>query len=656
MKRPVQFAGLSLILGLLATAALTSCSSLARTSGGAAPVTVQENDAAFTLSNGIVTARVLKRNGDLISLAYRGTETLTDQSGRAGGYWSHDASGGMRTITRVTIDPKANGGERAEVSVKGISGGKRMGHPAGVGADAEGDVPVDIEIRYSMGRGESGVYSYCAFDHKAEYPAGAFGEARYCAKLASMFDWLSIDEKRNKYYPRELPGEDKYVYTAVQSENLAYGWSSTTQKIGWWIVNPTIEYLSGGPTKVEFLCHRDTTQVQAPCVLNYWRSSHYGGAVASVAKGEHWTKVVGPFFIYVNSGGDALALWKDARAQAKKESKKWPYDWVAGVDYARRAERATVSGRLVLNDPLAPGGAKFGGKIMVGLTAPAYSVTMPSRGMGSAPDGVVTRQVTWQTDAKHCQFWARSDDPAGKFAVPNVAPGEYTLYAFADGVLGEFTKANVKVKAGKPLNLGKIKWTPVRRGRQLWEIGIANRTATEFNNGDRYFEPDAPLQYALFFPKDVTFVIGKSNPAKDWYFEQVPHNVDPNARVAPFFGIQGEPGDATPYAITFDLPSAPHGKATLRLAICGTGTRELEVTVNDKSAGQVVLPMGDGVIVRHGIQGIWHEHELAFDAALMKQGANVLKIVVPAGPVNDGVIYDYLRLELDENAPAPVTR
>ncbi|HVT79076.1 MAG TPA: hypothetical protein VHM90_00350, partial [Phycisphaerae bacterium] len=231
-------------------------------------VTVTEDATSFTLSNGIVTAKVLKRNGDLINLFYRGEDTLTNQSGHAGAYWSHDASPYPQSppefhITKVTIDPKDNGGTRAEVSVKSIANGHKLGRPAGLQAGAEGDFPADIEIRYTLNKGEPGTYTYCILEHKPEYPAGSIGEARYCAKLASMFDWLSVDEHRNKYYPREEPGEDKYVYTAVQSENLAYGWSSTTKHIGWWIINPTIEYLSGGPTKVEFLCHRDTTAVEA---------------------------------------------------------------------------------------------------------------------------------------------------------------------------------------------------------------------------------------------------------------------------------------------------------------------------------------------------------------------------------------------------------
>jgi rhamnogalacturonan endolyase len=51
------------------------------------------------------------------------------------GFWSHDAMGPRGSgdaIARVTIDPKSNGGARAEVSVKGISRGRKMGTGPGV--------------------------------------------------------------------------------------------------------------------------------------------------------------------------------------------------------------------------------------------------------------------------------------------------------------------------------------------------------------------------------------------------------------------------------------------------------------------------------------------------------------------------------------------
>ena len=54
-----------------------------------------------------------------------------------------------------------------------------------------------------------------------------------------------------------------------------------------------------------------------------------------------------------------------------------------------------------------------------------------------------------------------------------------------------------------------------------------------------------------------------------------------------------------------------------------------------------------------GIGGTWCERNLVFNANLMQAGANTLELTIPAGALTSGIIYDYLRLELDENAPPP---
>lgn len=97
------------------------------------------------------------------------------------------------------------------------------------------------------------------------------------------------------------------------------------------------------------------------------------------------------------------------------------------------------------------------------------------------------------------------------------------------------------------------------------------------------------------------------------------------------------------------MERAVHGKVVLRCAICGTGTKELEIEVNGAKVGKIKDLSPDGVITRHGTQGIWYERNLCFDASLLRKGENKLIITVPAGSVNKGIMYDYIRLELVEN-------
>ena len=614
---------------------------VARAYAGA--VELNETMDAYTLSNGILTAQISKRSGGMVSMKYNGVEVLDAHGRGTPGYWSHSAAG-TKVIDAITIDPKTNAGERGEVSVKGISGGSRMGSGPG------GSVVADIEIRYALGRDDSGIYTYSIFDHPAEYPATALGEARFCAKLNDgVFDWMTVDPNRNmkmitaydwdhgtvmnmkearRMNSGEYKGqvEHKYDYSAVQFDTLAWGWSSTTKHIGLWFINPTIEYLSGGATKLELSAHRDATfgndpnAPAPPCLLNYWRGSHYGGSSCVVAQGEHWTKVIGPFLIYCNAGPTPEAVYHDALVRSATETKAWPFDWVNGVDYPHADQRATVSGQIVLNDAGQPDATMS--HLLVGLAAPDY--TVPGR------RGEMT--VDWQLDAKHYEFWARGDEQ-GRFTLPAVRPGKYTLHAIATGVLGEYAKTDVQLDAGKSIDLGKLEWKPVRFGRQLWDIGIPDRTAGEFLHGDHYWKWGLYLEYPKDFPNDVNFIIGKSDFHKDWNYCQCPRADRP---------------EGTTWSVSFDLPDAPQGKATLRLAFAATSARSITLTMNDQPAGQVTSLIDTAAIRRDADRGYWYERDVPFDASLMKKGMNVLKLTIPRGNAMSGIEYDYVRLELGE--------
>ena len=237
----------------LALATLTLAAS-GRPAAAAEAVTITEDEALYTLANGIVTARVAKASGDLVSLRYRDREmlaTFLTPEGRPDlekdppganpnglnrgmtdhqyGFWSHDAMGPRCTgdaIARITIDPKTNRGARGEVAVKGIAKGRKMG--TGPGAPQTGQFTADVEIRYTLGRGEPGVYTYCAFEHPAGYPLTGIGEARFCAKLADFFDWMSVDERadrlRHPQRPDDLlggPGGDAPAVEAILADPLA---------------------------------------------------------------------------------------------------------------------------------------------------------------------------------------------------------------------------------------------------------------------------------------------------------------------------------------------------------------------------------------------------------------------------------------------------
>lgn len=44
-------------------------------------------------------------------------------------------------------------------------------------------------------------------------------------------------------------------------------------------------------------------------------SRHYG-TPATLIQGEDWSKIYGPYLLYVNSGPSNAALWADAKARA----------------------------------------------------------------------------------------------------------------------------------------------------------------------------------------------------------------------------------------------------------------------------------------------------------------------------------------------------
>ena len=194
------------------------------------------------------------------------------------------------------------------------------------------------------------------------------------------------------------------------------------------------------------------------------------------------------------------------------------------------------------------------------------------------------------------------------------------------------------VEAGQTHDLGTLVWTPVRYGRQVWEIGIPNRSAAEFRHGDHYWQWGLYNLYPQEFPNDVNYVVGKSDWSRDWNYAQPP-------RVDAAGHVKG-----TTWRVTFDLPKAGSGKATLRLALCGTRDSQIDVAVNGHPVGTTGPLPSSGVMHRDGIRGTEIESDIPFDGSVLVAGKNVLELTTHARDWVQGVLYDYLRLELEEPA------
>jgi rhamnogalacturonan endolyase len=665
-----------------------------------APVTLTDNGTSWTLDNGVVKATLGKADGNLSSIVYHGVEVL--DKGRYN-YWEQKPAGAI--TAKVTIDPASNGGERAEVSVKGVNG--RM----------------DIESRFAMERGTSGFYVYNEYTHHASYPRAGEGESRFILQdLNPDFDWLSVDKDRNRLMPINVPEnhevhakeqsiytegvykntvEHKYSYNAPMYKLQAWGWSSTKDHIGVYFINPSTEYIVGGPERLDLIDHMSApgSAKYEAIILDYWTSGHYGGGASnSIAAGEEWTHVVGPIFVYFNSiaapkdpspaemekftgsfgsampavpaewNDNSLALWNDAVAESKVVKAAWPYAWVEGMDYPHKDGRGTVTGQLVLDDAQAK--SKQLANLNVGLTHANYAGNASAR----AGNGNI---VTWPHDGEHYQFWTVGTAD-GRFTLANVRPGTYTLRAFADGVLGEYDReAEVTVEAGKSVNLGKLDWKPVRYGRQVWEIGYPDRTGDKFfkGDGDNYWQWGWGLRYSGLFPHDITYTIGKSDYHKDWFFQETPHAtstawLNPEAK-DPYnqrFGwvaipaVNKDPwpqwgqGRANTWTVKFNMPKAAKGQAVLRVALAGadggngneaSSPGNLTIGVNGQTAG-TIHTIATNALRYNTNKGVWNQYIQPFDASLLKVGENEMTFTVASGDVTTGVVWDYLRLELND--------
>ncbi|KAL1566777.1 rhamnogalacturonan endolyase [Salvia divinorum] len=429
----------------------------------------------------------------------------------------------------------------------------------------------------------------------------------------------------------QLRGEvdDKYQYSCDNKDNRVHGWisSKSNPQIGFWVIMPSDEFRAGGPVKQDLTSHASSTS------LAIFFSVHYAGADFGVRlrNGERWNKVFGPVFMYLNSDLDSTSIWEDAKRQAAQETKSWPYDFPLSQDFPHSNQRGEVTGRLFVNDRTITAAISA----YVGLAQPGDA--------GS-----------WQTNSKGYQFWSRSDK-RGHFSIKGVREGIYNLYAWVPGVIGDYKHyADIIVRPGSKVGMGNIMYTPPRNGPTLWEIGIPDRTATEFyvpdpdshlvnrlyvNHTEKYRQYGLWDRYTDLYPnQDLIYTVGVSDYRRDWFFAHVNRHV--NTSYVP-----------TTWQIVFNTSDViRRGRYTLRIALASANMAEIQVRINKFKGVRPHFSTGligkDNAIARHGIHGLYRLYSVTISGSQLVEGTNTiyLRQSRPASPFI-GTMYDYIRLE-----------
>ncbi|MDP9175835.1 MAG: polysaccharide lyase family protein [Planctomycetota bacterium] len=461
--------------------------------------------------------------------------------------------------------------------------------------------PIYFEHHFILCKGLSGVYGYVIVKTKPGSRGG--GETRtmyrfdrdildyaYCAERTGQqlkyADLQKLPKLQDETW--KLPDGtiyQKYDYSAYYSESAM--WGHYGHGFGIFFMPVGKDYYAGGPLRQELVVHQDAL------ILNYLGGGHYGGG--GPAPGINGQKMFGPWLLYFNTGATPDAIIADAKQRAADEQTKWPYQWVDEPLYPLR--RTTVTGQLKVTD---------------GRSAGLAEVVL------ARPGGDV------YTQGGDFIYYVKADD-SGKFTLPNVRPGTYALYAWSNQgpITDQLEKDGVQIQGDTP-DLGAVEWTPPHHENFLWQIGKADRMSGEFKYGNQLRN----IKWISMVPADLTYTIGKSNSAEDWYYAQ---------------------GKIGHWDVNFDLDKTYTAKAFLTIALAGGGGGSRVVASVNGTDVITLAPPNDASTYRSALRSGKYGLKIAtFPASLLKTGANTVRFnMTSAGTRWNGIMYDTIVLEAD---------
>ena len=565
------------------------------------PTTIMAADGDVTMSVSGMTTKMsdgtwsitINSNGRVSSLQRKGTEFLASN----GIYFDYTTSEGNKGLSPSKVTIVKNTAEHCEVLYSATSGN------------------TIFEQGFIMRKGVPGIYSYVIATGTATSANEPIKEARVCSRLADgmlngYVDWrmngrIPSNSEMTEAEKSENTIQDATYKLADGSIYTKYNWANYIERdtlhglrdntyYGLYNIPVSYEWINGGCDRQELTVHATS---KSPITIQMLQGEHFGGQAMVLNEGEK--KLYGPFLICTTYSKNPVS---SARNQWAKEVEAWPYQWFENDLYPR--ERGTVRGHL---------------NVTTGQRNDSVRIILAQE-KGKDPIAMMHGY----------QFWTLTD-ANGDFELKNVRPGDYNLFAYAKA--GEVTdmleQDDIVVSAGDN-NLGTINWTPKKYTQMLWMIGQNDRRSSEF----RY--SDALRQYGLWekIPANLTYTIGQSHEATDWYYAQTQKNGT--------------------WTIKFNLDERPTGRVYLTASIAGCSGSGSTITVKVNGTQRATWKPGfnDACIYRSAINsGRHYVYTTDFLNTGLKVGENTVTFTYSGGGSKDGIMYDCIKMEAGE----PVT-
>ncbi|KAH9995210.1 polysaccharide lyase family 4 protein [Xylariaceae sp. FL0662B] len=637
-----------------------------------------ETNAQLTLQNDRLYVAVDKSNGQVVDIVLD-QEDLLGAAGRGpyvdcscvpSGFWSPGATAQLQLIEGVDSTGTPYGGIKME--------------------DTYAATNQSISQWWFLREGESGLHIFTRvayYNEKTPYLRG-LGELRTLFRPSTPLwthlsgsdgNWAPIpstEANRNgitvqdattflgnttddAYVQQYSDYFTKYMFAEVWRDHKVHGQyadgttSSDGNTYGAWLVHNTRETYYGGPLHADLIVDG--------IVYNYMVSGHYGAPVPNITHG--FDRIWGPQYYHFNSGGPDTTLEElraDAAQYADPEWNSEFYDSIAEhiPNYVPTSGRTTFRAEINL-----PEGAE--------------------RPIAVLAENKQDFQLN-VFDQSSLQYWADIDLDTGAVEIPRVKEGIYRLTVYADGIFGWFIEDDVEVSKSAAADVHKFQWEAESAGKEVWRIGIPDKSAGEYKHGNAPDEskPLQPEQHRVYwakwdfpteFPNGVVFKVGESNEAED--FNYIHWSV--------FFGhsnfYRPEPyyENVNNWTIQFDLTPADledTSTATLTVDLAGVKTANgndkwaslpnekysnlpFTVAANGQDVETWVIPSyrSGSCGVRSGIVCQNFGHKFQFSTDLLREGTNEFILSLPFNATNGETAllpgttylqYDALRLEL----------